>query len=210
MNSMRSLVSTLALLTLAGAATAADQPSEDALLATLASDAGVHDKAVACQHLANWGTAKSVPALAALLGDEVLSDYARSGLEIIKDASAGAALRDALHKLKGRLLAGVVNSLGVRRDTASIPALEKLALDPKSGVAAESLAALALIGTPDSVKPIQKVLADGPDALRIPAAHAALLGAEQLTKGQNADAAKALRQAVASADLPDHIKAAAK
>ncbi len=210
MNSIRSIVSSLALLALAGTATAADKPSEDALLATLSSKAGVREKAVACQHLANWGTAKSVPALAALLSDEKLSDYARSGLEIIDDPSAAAALRDALPKLKGRLLAGVVNSLGVRKDTTAIPALTKLALDPKSGVAAEALTALALIGTPDSVKPIHEVLTKGPADLRVPAAHAALLGAEQLSKSNQGATAEVLLQAVAAADLPAHIKAAAK
>ena len=94
MNSIRSLVSALALLSIAGVTQAADPPSEDALLAVLASDADTHEKAVACQHLANWGTAKSVPDLAALLGDEKLSDYARSGIEIISDSSAAQALRD--------------------------------------------------------------------------------------------------------------------
>jgi len=210
MNSIRSLVSSLAIIALTGGASAADPPSEDSLLATLASDAGVREKAVACQHLANWGTAKSVPALAALLSDEKLSDYARSGLEVIDDPSAAAALRDALPKLKGRLLAGAVNSLGVRKDTAAIPALSRMATDPKSGVAAEAMTALALIGTPESVKPIHQVLTKGPADLRIPAGHAALLGAEQLQKAKDGTTAEVLLQAVATADLPAHIKAAAK
>jgi HEAT repeat protein len=210
MNSIRSLVSSLAIIALTGSASAADPPSEDSLLAILSSDAGVREKAVACQHLANWGTAKSVPALAALLSDEKLSDYARSGLEIIDDPSAAAALRDALPELKGRLLAGAVNSLGVRKDTAAIPALSRMATDPKSGVAAEAMTALALIGTPEAVKPIHQVLTKGPADLRIPAAHAALLGAEQLKKAKDGTTAEVLLQAVAAADLPAHIKAAAK
>ena len=35
---------------------------------------------------------------------------------------ADAALRDALGKLKGRSLVGVVNSLGVRKDAKAVPA----------------------------------------------------------------------------------------
>ena len=97
--------------------TAPEMPAEESLLAVLASgDVGVHDKAVACEKLAWVATAKSVPALAALLGDEHLSDYARSGLEVIPDASAGEALRRALPRLNDRLRAGAVDSLRVRRD----------------------------------------------------------------------------------------------
>ena len=185
-------------------------PTEQSLLDILSSDADLRTKAHACQDLVHTGGAKSVPALAALLDDEKLSDYARSPLEMIKDPSAEVALREALPKLQGRLLAGAVNSLGVRRSTGAIPELAKLALDPKSGVSEEALTALALIGTPESVKPIHQALAGGPKELRVPAAHAALLGAEQFSNANNADAAKALRQAVAKADLPAHIKAAAK
>jgi HEAT repeat protein len=185
-------------------------PTEQSLLAILSSDADLRTKAHACQDLVHTGGAKSVPALAALLNDEKLSDYARSPLEMIKDPSAEAALRDALPKLQGRLLAGVVNSLGVRQDTDAIPALAKLALDPKSGVSEEALTALALIGTLESVKAIQITLAEGPNELLVPAAHAALLGAEQFSKANDADTAKILHKAVANADLPAHIKAAAK
>ena len=210
MNSMRFLLTSLATLTIAGTAIANDPPKESELLAVLNSDADVREKAVACQHLANWGTAKSVPALASLLSDEKLSDYARSGLEIIDDPSAAAALRDALPKLKGRLLAGVVNSLGVRKDTAAIPALGKLATDTSSGVNAEAMTALALIGTPESVKPIHTVLTTGSAEQRVAAAHAALLAVEHLDEAKGASAAKALKDAVAAAELPAHIKAAAK
>jgi hypothetical protein len=75
-------------------------PSSSALAAVLASDAGLHEKALACQQLAITGGPDAVSALAALLGHERLSDYARSGLEIIADSSAGEALKKALPALK--------------------------------------------------------------------------------------------------------------
>ena len=210
MNSIRSFVSSLALLALAGVTTAADKPSEADLLATLASDAGVREKAVACQHLANWGTAKSVPALAALLSDEKLSDYARSGLEIIDDPSAAAALRDALPKLTGRLLAGAVTSLGVRRDPAAVPELRKLALDPARGVATNALASLGMIGTAEAAQTISTVLADGSANLRIPAGHAALVAARHLAADGNPDAAKTVLASVVQAAPNDLLVTAAK
>ena len=70
-----------------------------------------------------------MPALAALLGDEKLADYARSALEIIADPAAGDALKKSLPALKGPLLAGAIDSLGVRREASAVPDLETLAKD---------------------------------------------------------------------------------
>ena len=94
------------------------------LIAVLQSNAPLFDKARACQQLGEFGNREAVPALAALLADEHLSAYARSGLEGIPDPSAAEALRTAAATLKGNRLAGVVNSLGVLRDAASRRAAE--------------------------------------------------------------------------------------
>src|SRR4051812_45959141 len=53
--------------------------TEASALAVLGSSADMHEKARACQELAMLGGPASVSALAALLDDEHLSDYARSG-----------------------------------------------------------------------------------------------------------------------------------
>ena len=74
--------------------------------------------------------------LAALLCNEELSHMARYGLEPIPDPSVDTALRDALDKVKGRLLVGVIGSIGVRRDPKAVPALVKRLDDPDAEVAA--------------------------------------------------------------------------
>ena len=186
------------------------KPPEAAALAVLASEAGLHEKARACQELAVVGGPASVPALAALLDQEHLADYARSGLEAIQDPAAGAALRKALGGLSGRPLAGVVNSLGVRREIAAVPDLQQLALDPKRGVAAEALASLVMVGTADAAITLQKVLTDGPADLRIPAAHAALTAAAQLAKDGNLTAARELLEHVVRTLPPGHLSTAAQ
>ena len=71
-------------------------PSAD-LVAVLDSDADLQKKAFACQQLAVVGEPAAVPALARLLADDKLADYARSALEMIAAPAAGAALRQALH-----------------------------------------------------------------------------------------------------------------
>lgn len=184
--------------------------SEAEALAVLGSNAGVQEKARACQELGHYGSPKSVSALAALLDHEQLGDYARSGLENVKDASAGKALRTALSRLKGRQLAGAINSLGVRREAAAVSDLEKLAFDAKRGVAAEAVSALGHIGNRDAAKVLQKVVADGPADLRIPAGHAALVAAEWLVKEGQAAAARDLLDRVARSVPPGHLATTAK
>jgi len=184
-------------------------PDEEQALGVLASEAGPHEKAQACLRLAAVGGARSLPALAALLGDDKLADYARSGLEAIADPAAAAALREAAGRLSGRLLVGVVNSLGAKRDADAVPVLHGLARDPARGAAPEALAALGSIAIPESVETIRMVLADGPPDLRLPAAEAALAASESLHRAGQADRAEPLLAALRNADLPAWIHAAA-
>ncbi len=204
MKLIRSLIPALVVAALAGPVAAAVS-SESAALAVLASDAGLKEKARACQELGDVGGPKSVAPLAALLDKEHLADYARSGLEGIKDPSAGAALRKALPTLEGRYLSGVVNSLGVRRDTAAVAELQKLALDPKRGVAEEAIASLGMIANRDATKTLQKVLSAGPADLKVPAAHAAIMASALMAKEGNASVARELLESVAKALPTSHL-----
>jgi len=108
----------------------------------------VYAKAKACQQLAVVGDKSAVPALAALLADPQLSHYARFGLEPIPDSSVDEALRAALGKVKGKLLVGVINSIGHRRDAKALGALAKLLHDADSEVAKAADAALTRIRPP--------------------------------------------------------------
>jgi HEAT repeat protein len=193
----------------AAGSTLAAIPNQASALAVLASDAGIEEKARACQHLAAVGGPDAVPVLAAFLADEKLAAHARSGLENIKDPAAGEALRKALPLLSGRLLAGVVTSLGARREAAAVPDLEKLLADPSQGAALPVVAALGEIASTEAAKLTLKILKEGPPNLRIPAAHAALVAAARLGTDGRQRAAVAVLEAVRAAELPDHIKAAA-
>lgn len=208
----RSSISLFAGLALAGCATPPQpqNPTSTAALAVLASEAGVHEKARACQQLGDFGGPEAVPALARLLSHEVLADYARSGLEGIADPSAGQALLQALGTLQGRNLAGVVNSLGVRRERAALPELQALALDPKRGVAAEAMASLGMIGSVEAARTLQQILKNGPADQRVPAAHAALVAAEHLVRAKNAAAARDLLNDVVHALPAGHLPAVAQ
>lgn len=197
------------LATAASTLAAATAFDEGAALAVLASDADVEKKVLACQQLAIKGGPKSVPAFAALLGDEKLADYARTGLETIQDPAAGEALRKALTQLKGRLLIGAVTSLGARRDVGAVPDLQRLIADPKSGAAEPAMAALGEIASEDALGTISKSLSEGPAELRLPAAHAALVAMAKLAKDGKRDAVEKIAASLQAAQVPDYIKAAA-
>jgi hypothetical protein len=184
-------------------------PSPAELIAALTAGSDPHAKALACQQLAIIGGPEVVPTLAGLLADEHLSDYARSALESIADPAAGAALLNALPDLNGRRLAGVIDSLGVRRELAAIPELQKLAGDPPHDAVVEALAALGKIGTPEALATVRTSLTAAVPATRVAAGHAALAAADRLLKdGKRADAT-ALLEAVIAAELPESLRTAA-
>ena len=130
----------------------------DKLIAVLKSDASHKEKADACRLLALVGTKDAVAPLAALLGDEKLSHMARYGLEPIPDPAVDEALRDALGKLKGRPLVGVIGSIGVRRDVKAVRPLAKRLRSPDDQVAQAAARALGKIGNRPAARALQRAL----------------------------------------------------
>ena len=122
------------------------------------SDAPLKEKADACRELSLVGTKESVAPLAALLGDEKLSHLARYGLEPNPDPGVDEALRTALGKLKGRLLIGVIGSLGVRRDSKAVGPLSELLKDSDSDVAQAAARALGRIGGESATAALENAL----------------------------------------------------
>lgn len=132
------------------AQTVPPKADEDKLIAVIKSaDATRKEKVDACRGLALIATGKSVAPLAALLGDEKLSHMARYALETIKDPAVNEAFRDALGKLKGMPLVGVIGSIGVRRDAEAVQPLLGILMQNDASVEAKSAAlrALGQIGT---------------------------------------------------------------
>lgn len=107
-------------------------------------------KEYACRKLMMIGTAASVPALAALLGDADNSHMARFALERIDAPEATAAVRKALDEVSGNLKIGLIASLAARGDAASVPALVGL-LGGEPKLAAAAAEALGLIRTPEAL-----------------------------------------------------------
>jgi HEAT repeat protein len=141
--------------------------SEAELIAVLKSDAPHKDKADACRQLAIIGTKVAVPTLAALLADEKLSHMARYALEPIPDPAVDEALRDALGKLKGMPLVGVIGSIGVRRDVRAVRPLTKMLQESDPEVAQGAARALGSIANQRATRALQRALQNAPPANKL-------------------------------------------
>lgn len=105
-----------------------------------------------CEQLLIVGNDSHVPTLVKMLDDPKTAEMARQALEGIPGEASLAALRDALAKLKGKALVGVINSLGVRRDEKSIAPLVERLRGEELQVAAAAAEALGRIGSAEAAE----------------------------------------------------------
>ena len=174
------------------------------LIAVLQSDAPKAEKAKAFKPLAIFGSKDAVPAIAPYLSDEELSSWARIALEAIPDPACDEALRKAEAGLKGRLLIGVINSIGVRRDAQAVDALVARLGDPDAAVATAAAAALGRIRGDAAAKALEQALATAVPAVRGEVADAVVRCAEKnLAEGKNDEAIR-LYDLVSKADVPQN------
>jgi HEAT repeat protein len=192
------------LTAIAGAAQAQNGPSDKELklISVLQSDAPAAEKAITCKRLAVWGSQEAVPAIAPLLADEQLSSWARIALEVIPGPAADAALREAMGKVQGRLLVGVINSIGIRRDAQAVTGLAAKLKDADADVASAAAVALGCIGGDEAAGILLPTLADASAAVRPAVAEGCIRCAEKYLAQGNSAQAKKLYDAVCTADVP--------
>jgi len=203
-------IRSVACATLLGAfiqlASAAQSPAaaeqEREALKIIQSDAPAGDKALACKRLAIYGGKSAVPALAPMLLEERYSSWARTALEDITDPSATDVLREALGKTQGRVLSGVINSVGVKRDAKAVPALAAKLKDADTQVAEAAASALGRIGGSGAVSALTGAMGSAPEAVRSEAAYGLVRCAEQLMEAGKAGDAVRLYDSIRKAKLP--------
>lgn len=186
---------------------AARQDLEVRLAAVLKSEVPRAAKDAVCRMLKSIGTGTSVPALAALLPDENLSHMARFALEFMSAPEAGAALREALPKVGGKLKIGVIASLGARGDAAAIAPLQALLADADPAVGRAAALALGAIATPAA----NAALAAAKPSVQTqgPIGDASLRCAEKLLADGRKAAAKATYQRVLASNPTKPVAQAA-
>jgi HEAT repeat protein len=176
-------------------------------LLTSAAPRGAKD--CACRQLSIIGTADEVPGLAGLLTDENLSHMARYALERIPGPAADDAIRQSLGKVKGKVLVGMINSLGNRRVAGAVDDLARLLSDADPAVAQAAAAALGKIG-PAACSPLEQALDRAPAPVRLVVAQALVLCAEGLVSQGKRDEAAALYDRLAKTDVKSVRIAAAR
>ena len=181
----------------------------DKLVAVLKSDAPHKEKADACRLLAVVGTKDAVAPLAALLGDEKLSHMARYGLEPIPDPAVDEALRDALGKLKGRPLVGVIGSIGVRRDVEAVEPLAKMLQDTDDQVAQAAARALGKIGNQPATRALQRALPNVSAANQLALCEGLFRCAEALVAQGRSDQAIEIYDQLRKLDAPHQVRGGA-
>jgi len=192
------------------AQTVAPKQDEPKLIAVLKSpDASQKDKVDACRQLAIIGGKDSIAPLAALLGDEKLSHMARYALEPNPDPAVNEALRDALGKLKGGPLVGVIGSIGVRRDAAAIPALIQRLNDSDAVVARAAARALGSIGTVQAAQALQKALPNTPADSRLDVCEGLFRCAERFAADRQNSEAIAIYDQLRKLDSPHQVRGGA-
>ena len=207
----RSLFSVLLRSTLLTAALVSTQTAfgqklsldkERELIAVLRSNAADNEKAMTCKKLAVEGSGEAVQELASLLKDEKLASWARIALEAIPGKAADEALVKASYSLQGKLLIGVINSIGVRRDAAAVDSLKIRLLDKDSDVASAAAVALGRIGNSNSALFLTELLGTAPANVRSAVAEGLVVCAARFhSEGKNADAIK-IYDNVRTADVP--------
>src|ERR1035438_7365234 len=203
----------VAALAISCAATTFAQPAtpdqEKKLVAVLKSDAPQKEKADACRELARIGGEDAVAPLAALLPDEKLSHMARYGLETIPSPSVDKALRDAAGKVQGKLLVGVIGSIGVRRDAKAVKLLAKLLHDPDNDVAQAAARSLGRIGNPPAAKALLNALDDVSAANQLAFCEGLLRCAEAATASGDRKEAMGIYDHLRKVQVPQQVRTAA-
>jgi len=204
-------------LLLAGAArlsaqTVPPKADEGKLIAVIKSSDATHkEKVDACRGLALIATEKSIAPLVSLLGDEKLSHMARYALETIKDPAVDKAFRDALGKLKGMPLVGVIGSIGVRRDARAVKPLANILMQHDAGpeVTEAAVKTLGSIGNMAAAEMLQTALAHAPSGNQLAIAEGLLRCAEALVAEGHRDVAIEIYDQLRESDGPHQVRGGA-
>jgi len=182
---------------------------ESRLLEFLNSEATLASKQFVCRQLSIVGSEQSVGTLASMLVKAETSDMARYALERIPGEAVNEALRGALGKTSGTVKTGIINTLAMRGDNASVVSLGELIYDPDISVASAAAAGLGRIGGEKAAALLGKAKGKTGGVLLMQVLDAYLSCADGfLESGSQAEAIK-IYEELYSSDVLGPIRAAA-
>jgi HEAT repeat protein len=184
---------------------------EGKLAAILKSAEATSDaKQFACRMLRWVGTADSVPALADLLAHEKLSHMARYALQSIPGPEVDQALLATLNRATGKTKAGIIDTLGERRNADAIGVLGELINNTDATVGMSAAAALGKIGGYDAIRTLARARSAQNRQVQEAVGHAILKCADQLAvQGETDLAATVFERAYGTTNIPTEMRVAA-
>jgi len=177
--------------------------------ALLKSDSTFECRQFVCRQLSIIGTEKEVPVLADMLTDGKLNNIARFALERIPGEKANQALLNALTKTSSQARVGIINSLGMRGNAASVAAIQKYINDADINVAQSCSSALGKIGGTQAIKIIKNALKKTSAKKRPDLAEAYLSCAGKLLAEGKVKNAKTIYKKMYASNNPPAIRCAA-
>lgn len=186
-----------------------DARTEQQLISVLKSDAPLQQKDEACAQLKRVGTVRCVPALAALLADEQLSQSARYVLEPMSCPEASRALIKALAQTSGPTQVGIIDSLGVREEAKAVSPLAKLLAARAPAVAAAAATALGRISTSSALAALQKALPTSPGPAHRAMVDATLRCANRLVASRSQGKALKVFEQICNTETEERFRVAA-
>jgi HEAT repeat protein len=193
-------------------AASSDPAAREALAARLAdllASAPLDAKRWIGRQLAVIGSAATVPAVTALLGEADTNDLGCRVLESIPAPEAGAALREAIAGLPEPLKLGAIGSLGRRGEAASVPVLTELLGNPSPAIAEAAASALGDIGDASAYQALDAARKTASATLRPTLADGCLTCAETFAKAGQQEQAAGVYEGLFAAGEAGHVRAAA-
>jgi HEAT repeat protein len=143
-----------------------------------------------------------------MLGDEKLAHMARYALETIPDKSVDEVLHAAAVKLNGKLLSGVISSIGARRDSSAVELLGKYLGSSDGEVVRTTAIALGRIGTVAAGQALLTALPGAKEDNAIKICDGLLTCAAGLAAPGQPGEAKRIYECMLAQNLPVRIRAA--
>lgn len=182
---------------------------ESEQIAILETESGLAAQAAACRELREFGTAAAVPALAPLLERAELAHDARMALEAIPGTEASQALQQALPRTEGLLRAGILDSLGERREAAAVSAVADCLADRELPVVTSAALALGKIGTQAAAQRLEQAYGMAAGERRVAIGDGWLVAACQLYRQGQREPSAAIYERLAGPEEPRLLRQAA-
>jgi hypothetical protein len=188
---------------------------EEKLVAVLKFGCSTVAGTYCCSQLRLAGSERCIAAVEPFLMDPEMQAAARDTLEALPGKAPGKALMKSLDQVLGKpgregsLAVGLINSLGVRREEASVAKLSALLRDKDEEVVSASAAALGKIGSPRAGKALGAWFEKCPSTQAEKGADALLTCIGSLRSSGDRRRAESLRAILLSRPVPPQVQKAA-